>query len=300
MSQYSYRCGYGILKPIRQAQGVSEIESQVQDGTKNMKRIFNITLILLAFAGIVTSQYFFDTQKKKVKFQEPFILKPKIVKAANLGLNNASADLAWLGAIQYFGGGESKSYRELPSYLSLASELDPKFSYPYAFGVLILPGLGYMDQGVDLALKGIKDSLPDWRIPYYLATIYHLDKNDPANAAKYFDIAANTKGAPDGIKKVAANYGSKGNKRERTKQIWTGIYETTNDSVVKERAKNYLIHFEIMDLLEQASAQYHKINNKYPANVNDLVSARILKAIPEDPFGFQFEVNQTDGTVNAK
>lgn len=264
-----------------------------------MKKIFNSLLVALALVGIISTQYLFDAQQKKKKFEEPFVLKPEVIKASDLGLHNAASDLVWLGSIQYFGGGESKTYEELPSYLSLASDLDPKFSYPYAFGALILPSIGYVDQGIALAEKGISSSLLDWRIPYYLATAYYFDKNDAANAAKYFDLAANTSGAPDGIKKVAANFGSRGDKRNQTKQIWEGIYETTNDSVVKERAKNYVLHYSIMDLLEQASAQYYKINKKYPSNVDDLVSGRILKVIPPDPFGFQFNIGE-DGTVTAK
>lgn len=265
----------------------------------NIKKIFNLILFLLAFGGIITSQYLFDAEKKKVKFQEPFVLKPEIVKAADLGLDNAASDLVWLAAIQYLGGSESRTYQSLPDYLFLASDLDPKFSYPYAFGALLLPSFGYPELGINLAKKGIDDAPPDWRIPYYLATTYYINKNDYTNAAKYFDLAANTKDAPDGIKKVAASFGSKGTRREQTKQIWSGIYETTNDSVVKERAKNYVLHYEIMDVLEQASKQYFRINKKYPADINDLVSARILKEIPADPFGFQFEISE-DGTATIK
>ncbi len=265
-----------------------------------MKKYFTAILLLICLGGIISVQYFYDTEKKKAQFKEPLVLKPEIVKAADLGLNNAAADFTWLSAIQYFGGGESKTYKELPSYLFLTSDLDPKFAYPYAFGALILPSIGYPDQGIELAKKGIADSKPDWKIPYYLAVTYHINKNDPVNAAKYFDVAANTPGVPDGIKKVSARYGSKKDKREQTKQIWSGIYETTNDEIVKERAKNYLVHLEIMDLLEEASKQYYGVNKKYPSDLNDLVSARILKAIPPDPFGFQYEINQEDGTVTAK
>jgi len=251
-------------------------------------------------AGVVSVQYLFDTQKNKLPFREPLILKPEIIKAADLGLDNAAADAAWLSAIQYFGGGESRTSEKLPDYLFLASDLDPKFAYPYAFGALVLPSIKFTDEGIELAKKGVENVKNDWRIPYYLATTYHLNKDDPVNAAKYFDITANTPGVPDGIKKVSTRYGSKSDKREQTKQIWIGIYETTNDEIVKERAKNYLIHFEIMDLLDQASKQYYKINKKYPAELNDLINARILKAIPPDPFGLEFELNQEDGTVSVK
>lgn len=265
-----------------------------------MKKYFSTLLILICLAGIVFVQYIFDAQKKRQPFKEPLVLKPQIIKAADLGLHNAAADTAWLSAIQYFGGGESRTDQELSSYLFLAIDLDPKFAYPYAFGALILPSIGFTDKGIELAKKGVDQKIPDWRISYYLATTYHINKDDPINAAKYFDIAANTPGVPDGIKKVAARYGSRSDKREQTKQIWTGIYETTKDEVVKERAKNYIIHLEILDLLDQATAQYFKINNKYPVDINDLVSARILKAIPVDPFGFLYEIDSNTGAITIK
>jgi hypothetical protein len=69
--------------------------------------------------------------------------------------------------------------------------------------------------------------------------------------------------------------------------------------VVRERAKNYILHFELMDLIEQAASQYNKVYKKYPANVDDLVTGKILKSIPPDPFGFTFELS-SDGKVTAK
>ena len=244
-------------------------------------------------------QYFCDLDRKKIPYTEPLVFRPEIVRAADLGLHNAAADLMWLTAIQYFGGGESATSEKLDDYLFLSAELDPKFAYPYAFGVLLLPAFGQVDEGIKIAQKGIENKVPDYRIPYYLATTYFINKEDTANATLYFDIAANTPGAPDGIKKVAANFGSRADKRSKTIAIWEGTYNTTRDEVVKERAKNYLVHFGIMDLLDEASKQYYKINKKYPASPQDLVDSRILRAVPVDPFGFEYIFNE-DGTSETK
>lgn len=264
-----------------------------------MKSLYLTFLFVIFFACVIASQFYYDRSKARAKYIEPHIFKPEVIKAADLGLHNAAGDLFWLASIQYFGGGESKTYEKMSSYLNLATDLNPKFPYPYAFGALVLPSVGQTDQAIELAKKGIYRSSPDWRIAYYLATTYFLNKDDYANALKYFDIAANTQGAPEGIKKIAANFGTRGDKRTKTKQIWTGIYATTKDEVVKERAKTYLVHYEIMDFLEEAAKQYYKMNGKYPEALDDLVTGRILKAIPEDPFGFTFEIN-ADGLVTAK
>ena len=245
-------------------------------------------------------QYFCDTDRKRISYTEPLVFRPEIIRAADLGLHNAAADLMWLTAIQYFGGGESSTSEKLDDYLFLSTELDPKFAYPYAFGVLLLPAFGQVDEGIRIAQRGIENDVPDYRIPYYLATTYFLNKDDPINAAKYFDVAANTPGVPDGIKKVSANFGSRADKRAKTISIWEGVYSTTRDEVIKERAENYLVHFGIMDLLDKASAEYYEINKKYPATPQDLVDTRILRSIPTDPFGFEFEIDQADGTTSAK
>jgi DNA-dependent RNA polymerase auxiliary subunit epsilon len=248
---------------------------------------------------VIFSQLFFDTEKSKAQSFEPNVLTADKVKMIDLGLHNAASDLMWLAAIQYLGGAGSKGSPKLGDYLFASTELDSQFSYPYAFGVLMLPMFGSPDKAIELGKKGLKDAEPDWRIPYYMAATYHSEMDNPVEATKYFDIAANTKGAPDNIKWVAANYGTRPDKRERTKNIWIGIMSTTDDEVVRERAKNYVMHYEIIDLLENAAKAYHEKNKKYPDNLEALITSNILRAIPPDPFGSIFKVDG-NGRVTAE
>jgi len=264
-----------------------------------MKKIVLSLIFIALFSAISAVQSFYDGEKSKQPFREPMVMKVDVVRAIDLGLDNAAADIVWLSAIQYFGGGESKTNQALSPYLFLASELDPKFAYPYAFGALILPTIGQVDKGIELAKKGIDQKVDDWRIPYYLATTYYLSKNDPIEAAKYFDLSAHTRGAPENILQIAANFGSRQDRRAQTKLIWQGIYENSKDEVVQERAKNYIIHLEILDLLDQAVAEYNKKYNKYPTTLDDLVKANILKSIPPDPFGFEFIIG-AEGKIGLK
>ena len=264
-----------------------------------MKKIYLVTLFLIFFAGMISSQFFYDQSKAKADYSEPNLFKSDLIKAIDLGLHNAAGDLYWLAGIQYFGGAESQTYEKLFDYLNLSSDLNPQFPYPYAFGTLVLPSIGQTDQAIELAKKGIDKSSPDWRISYYLGAIYHINKDDTANAVKYFDLASRTEGVPDGIKKVSANFGTRGEKRQKTKEIWIGIYETSKDELVKERARDYIAHYEILDFLEEAANQYRNINGSFPKEVSDLVSGNILKAIPPDPFGLEFAIDEK-GHINVK
>ncbi|OQA04277.1 MAG: hypothetical protein BWY68_00420 [bacterium ADurb.Bin400] len=265
-----------------------------------LSSFLSLLAIILIFLGITATQFIVDIEKNHTPYVEPITLKPDTIKIIDLGLHNAAADLMWLAAIQYLGGGESQTQEKLHEYLRLSSELDPKFSYPYAFGALIMPNFGMVDQAIELATKGIEHSSPDWRIPYYLAVTYHLEKKDSKNAAKYFDLAANTPGAPSNIQAIAANFGSRPDYRSQTKQIWIGIYETSSDEVVRERAERYILHLETLDFLETAIDQYHSKYGKYPERLDDLVGGKILTSIPPDPFGLSYAIDPANGRVYVK
>ena len=261
-----------------------------------MKKLF-LTLIFIAlFAAVSVIQVYYDQENLKSSFNEPLVMNANIVRAADLGLDNAASDIAWLSAIQYFGGAESPTFEKLNNYLTLSTDLDPHFAYPYAFGALILPSIGKVSDGVSLAKKGIDNGVQDWRIPYYLATTYYLNLKDLPAAAKYFDMSANTPGAPDNIKAVAASFGSNTSDRARTIQIWSAIYENSNDETIRERAKNYIVHLQILDFLDQASVQYKEKYGNYPTKIDDLVTGNILKAIPADPFGLTLSVDSNGKT----
>lgn len=264
-----------------------------------MKYFLRILLLLTLLTGAISFQYFFDRGKKKLSVPQPFLLPSSVVKAADLGLDAAAADYFWIGMIQYYGGWRKDGYEKLDDYIMLANDLDPKFSYPYAFGTLILPNEKMTDKAIQIGERGLKDSDPDWRIPYYMATTYHVEKNDPAAAAKYFDVAAKTKDAPANIQIIAASYGARPDLREQTKFIWQSLYETSNDEVVRKHAKAYLEHFAVLDVLEQAAAIYKQEKGSYPTDVNNMTTAGILRYLPEDPFGFTYYIDK-EGRARVK
>lgn len=265
----------------------------------NMKSFLKSLIFISFFALIIASQIFSDGAKAKMEKPSPLVMPAKVAEIIDLGLNNAAADLYWLAAIQYFGDWQDDNYTKLVNYIKAANELDPKFSYPYAFGALILPSLGQTDEAIAIAKDGIANSDPDYRIPYYLAVTYFLNKQDYTSAAYYFDLAARTPGAPDNVKTISASFNSRPDLRSQSIAIWTSIYENTNDEVVRERAKAYILHYEILNLLENAAAQYNKMTGSYPQNIEDLVSTKILKAIPADPFSFSYYID-SEGRARIK
>lgn len=189
------------------------------------------------------------------------------------------------------------------SFLSTIDQItgiDPQFSTPYAFSVLVMPSqrrCSYcISAALELGKRGVQEAQPDWRIPFYMAVEYFTVLKDKTAAAHYFDSAARSPDAPINIRTFSLNYNTAANERGQTRKIWQAIADSATDAASKNRAQRYLDRLDLFDLLEQATALYRRTFGAYPAKLSDLVDRHILPVIPADPFGYELMV-RLDGTV---
>lgn len=258
---------------------------------------FTVTLISSLLLIIAYTQYYSDLRKNVRPIIPPIIIPDEVIKMGDLGLHSAAASAMWVYTIQH----ATENADKLPDLIESVNAIDPKFSYPYAFAALTLPAFlipGFPEKAIEIAEKGIREADTDWRIPYYLATTYHIFLKNREKAAFYFDLAANTRGAPDKIKNLASFYGTAPNIREQTRQIWLSIYEESKDETIKDKAKNHLIHIELLDALDKAIFIYRQNYGKYPTDIEDLVRGRIIKEVPISPLGSKFIIR--DGATHAR
>ncbi len=254
-----------------------------------LKRVFAILLL----AGAITSQYVYDENRLK---NPPVALPPLslgFVKAFDLGLNSATAGFYWVNQVIFELPTLKFGFDQYSKDLGLINGLDSRFSFPYYWTVLILPSTTYPDSinaAIEIGERGVREADPDWRVSFFLATLFHLYKNDHVSAAKYFDTAARDPKAPYYIKRFSENYGIAPNVRQQTEQVWEAISQSSDDPETKARAGAYLTRLQMFDFLEQEAQVYKQKYGKLPGDVSDLVTGGILKALPQDPFGFQFKM----------
>lgn len=253
-------------------------------------------LIALALLGVVVTQYAYDSYKPNGAEAELPRPSLQFVQATDLGLHSAAAGYYWIEQaiieLPFLTYGFDKYNEDL----QLINNLDPRFSFPYYWTVLLLPDLtkiypDAIDSAILIGERGVHQADPDWRVSFYLAVDYYLYKHDFVNAAKNFDLAAQTPNAPYYIKRFSENYNIATNERARTREVWKAISQTSDDPELKARAQAYLTRLDIFDLLEQAARIYKQKYGRFPKDINGLVSGGILKAIPPDPFGFQFTLD---------
>ena len=250
-------------------------------------------------AGIVGTQYAFDALRSRESAAAPLLIPAPVVRSADLGLHSATAAFFWVGLIQRFVTLAGDRLNGLAAHIRIINDIDPKFSYPYAFAALVLPAGDRADEAISIAKRGIEQADPDWQIPYYVAVDYHIYLKDRKNASIYMNIAARTPGAPPNVKYVAATYGNRQDLRQQTRAIWVSIYENSKDEIVAKQAQNHITQIDTLDFLEQAAGQFKQQTGRYPKTLDELVTQKILKAIPPDPFGLPYDT-KGDGKVFSK
>ena len=270
--------------------------------SERMPRIAQTFFALVLLIGVVASQYFYDQNKLRVPTFSLPQPPQQFIKIFDLGLHSAAAAFFWVDGTMTELPFLRYGFEKYSKDLQLVNNLDPRFSFPYYWTVLLLPNTTYknaLSAAIEIGERGVREADTDWRVSFYLATLYHLYKNDKTNAAKNFDLAARDPGAPFHIKRFSENYGIAPNVREQTKLVWQTISENTDDEFTRKRALAYVLRLNTFTFLEQAAKVYKQQYGKLPEKIDDLVSGGILRAIPLDPFGFEFYI-YPDGTVGIK
>ncbi|OGY99841.1 MAG: hypothetical protein A2945_02505 [Candidatus Liptonbacteria bacterium RIFCSPLOWO2_01_FULL_52_25] len=256
--------------------------------------IKKVLLIPLLFAGVATLQRTYDTVDIRAA-QAKFGLPPiALVKTFDLGLHAAAASFFWVNDVIFEVPLLRVGLDRLMRDLALVNDLDPRFSFPYYFTVLVIPDERHPDRvaaTIEIGEHGVREADPDWRVPFFLAIAYHLYTDDRVSAARNYDIAARSPGIPFYAKRFSENFGIAQNARAETIAAWRIIAasaEEAGDQATKERAEVYIERLTIFDLLEEAARIYRHAFGKFPEYPHDLVAAGILSKIPRDPLGFEF------------
>lgn len=97
---------------------------------------------------------------------------------------------------EYYGGDISRETSLFPYYW-LITRLDPHYAIAYYYASYMICALGQTQQGIDLALEGIRNNPDSSDLKENLASIYLLYGKDPAKAVYWFDQAIAQSTDPD-------------------------------------------------------------------------------------------------------
>jgi tetratricopeptide (TPR) repeat protein len=269
-------------------------------------------LTLLTMGSIAASQamwdnasagYHADVKLAAVKLAEPALPSLNTLKALSLNQGPVIADLLWLQTIQYFGQGNPYGkYPSLGSILNTITQLDPKFEYPYEFGMIVLPFMDQTPAAVNLGERAQTAIPNNGLLTFYLASVYHLNVKDFKRAGDLYSKASTQPGAPGAAQELAGvAYAAKSDSlgdRQVALAFWKAAFDNAKDDGGRDIAARWYAHMQIVYSLEVAAQSYKAAQGSYPQNIQDLKDAGYISVYPVSPINRLLILNPETGRID--
>lgn len=260
-----------------------------------MSRQVFLTVTILVVAGffIYTLGVTLNYRRYSDDVVEEMMYFPSgsLLELASAGNETLVADFLWLRGIQYYGEHRrtDRSYPLAEHVFSTITDLDPQFVGAYRFGAFVLgQDAGQPVAGINLIRKGMVQNPGTWQLPFDLGFLYFIQMNDSRSAAHFFNFAARQEGAPELVKRFSAFAYRKAGKTEAAKALWEEISRSSDNEVMKETADfalRSITRDEIADSLESRVARFRALRGRSPADLSELVTAGLVRKVPDDLFG---------------
>lgn len=241
--------------------------------------------------------------------QVMYVQSPEVLKRLVLSYDALAADVYWIRAIQHFGRERRsvdsvKRYALLYPLLNLATSLDPRFNLAYRFGAIFLAerppgGPGRPDQAIALLEKGIAAMPEKWQFYQDAGFVHYWGRQDYTAAADWFKKGSEIKGAPWWMKTLAANTLAKGNDRAASRLMYSALFESAENDFMRQDAARRLRQLDALDAIDvlNGAIQRYRAAGGQTLTWNALIAARLLRDVPRDPDGVEFQLDPNTGRV---
>lgn len=255
----------------------------------------------LLFVCVAALQTGIDARTRTAAQEKDELLlsSPSAVRKISLGYDALLADIYWTRAVQYYGnrvGTDHPNFDLLWPLLDITTNLDPKLVIAYRFGAVFLSetgrgGAGRTDLAVKLVKRGIAANPDQWILGSDLGFLYYWRMRDYSDSAATYLQASKLPNAPLWLKMMAARVAQKGGSLETSRMIWSQLYESTQNRLVKKRAGEMLRGLKAQEdeaQLNELATEYQKRFGHLPSSMADLREAGLLRGIPMDPDGYPY------------
>jgi len=272
-----------------------------------MRRLLAVLLLIVAAcgAGVARARMVGIDAEGRGSKELLYMPNGKYLKVVSLGHAGLVADFVYLWAIQYYSDYDREDrYRYVEHVFGdVIGELDPAYTDPCWLGAIILSTEAQdVDAGLRLLDKGIARNPSSWILPFLAGWECDRVKRFDA-AAAYFDRAATAPGAPPELFRLKAGMTARtGNLREAIAR-WKDVLgdPRNNDSaraIASRQIRTLTVQADIRDL-DAAIVAYRERTGRAPSRLADLVAAGIVRSLPQDPDGRDYDYDPSTLTVSS-
>jgi hypothetical protein len=267
--------------------------------------------IPVLFLALTALQRRIDVSTAAIGQQEEELMlrSGKTLARLSFGYQALLADIYWTRVVQYYGSRAGRPDSKFPllwPLLDITTTLDPKLTPAYRFGTVFLSepppvGEGRADKAVELIQRGISENPDDWQMNASLGFLYYWYLKDYKKSSAAYLQGSKNPLAPGWLGMMAAQVAFKADATETSKMIWTEIYNSTPNPLIRKSALQHLEGFQALEdiqLLNQLSEKYRAAFGHYPVSIEALVDAGVLRTVPKDPTGVPYVIG-IDGKANV-
>ncbi len=233
-------------------------------------------VVLSGFAAVIALSRWMDGHRPApdAKLEEERLyLTGNTLKRMSLGFNGLVADWYWMRSLQYVGNkmlnhpGEVQidnlgplDMRLLYPLLDTATTLDPQFLVAYKYGAVVLPTINE-EQAIKLIRKGMEQNPEDWRLYQHLGYIYWKHGEYKLSSETYGE-GAKKSGAPPWMREMSARMAAEGGSHDTAREIYTRLYEQTDDAKVKDLLARRLMQVDALEELDAINAAFKNFQQR--------------------------------------
>jgi len=239
---------------------------------------------------------------RPVAEQVGFIAHPQLMRLSSADHKETAGALLSIKALMYYGtlveearagNPVTVDYDGLYRLLSAASALDPYNMDSYYFSQAILAWEpDFMPQVLELLRRGMEYRDWDWMLPFWAGFDTANFLKDYDTAATYYRRAAELSGA-ELFASLTSRYLYEADQTELAINYLEAMLKGATKPAIRQTFELRLDALKKMRMIEEAIAAFRLREAKGPGTLEALVRSGDLSAIPEDPYGGEFYLDDT-------
>lgn len=235
------------------------------------------------------------------KFKEERVFLPPVFSKIFAGeFKGIMADFLVIDVSSYYGGiimekkeAIEREFDYIYKLLKVVTALDPYYFDTYYYAEAILAWDANSPEKANEILKiGMEHRKNDWLIPYWIGFNYYYFLKDRKKAGYFLKEASLRPGASDLIASMSAIVTYEGGDTEMAILFLEDMIRRTDEEYKRKKFQIRLDALKKILYLEKAITKYETKYGKKVKNLSELVEKKIIEAIPKDPYGGYFYIDE--------
>ena len=185
--------------------------------------------------------------------------------------------------------------------MDLITNLDPHYYTAYLFSAMgLIHNFDDVNRAQPILERGMQVFPDSWELPFWMGYDYYVYLEEYEIASKYLWLAAQKPDSPKTYLALLLSVFRKGGAYEKALWALQAMLSETEDDALKMVYQKKLVQLQNLAILQKSVQVYREHKGRYPSDLDELVREKMVKELPEDPFGMQYEVDERKGRVSPK